>query len=53
MTTERPRLRDLYWAYIRGEVTWEALIEESEAQIAERERRQRLARGEGEGAASS
>lgn len=44
MTAERPRLKDLYWAYVRGETTFEELIRESEAQIAEREQREKRAR---------
>jgi hypothetical protein len=49
VTTERPRLKDMYLAYIRGETTFEALIAESELQIAERERREQRGRGEQDG----
>ncbi len=41
MTTERPRLRDVYMAYLRGETSFEELIRQSEARIAEQEQRAR------------
>lgn len=45
MTAEQPRLKDVYLAYLRGETTFEELIRQSEARIAERERRERAGQG--------
>lgn len=45
MVTQPRKLKELYLAYLRGDATFEEVIELSEAQIAERERKRQPDQG--------